>query len=367
MLASGNAWAQLPACYAGFEISRECLSRRGLEQKAAAYQRKIEEAMPKLGASYKVSLRLVNHPVEAGYDATAGDVFTEVVRNEEMRNEAFIINVTTDFLEKQPEILFEASSLHEICHVMNDDLTGYHRNGANIEAAEEHCVLQATGEARYEEYLQAYARYQHWDSSTYERTLQKVKDVVLVGAPRERDEADAAAAEYFRRHADGREHLVIYNGELHEVSELQRVIRAGRPMIFFHNHPAGEGTSALFPKGEDFGAAARFSFQAYREDPKLTVEFRVMQTGNARGSVSYGLKGAALDGVQRAAAEYRAAVARKADSASVAMRQERVDRELARESFDSYLRFACPAAACRTQPQYFTWPSDRFFIHYRPQ
>jgi hypothetical protein len=138
-------------------------------------------------------------------------------------------------------------------------------------------------------------------------------------------------------------------------------------MIFFHNHPAGEGTSALFPKGEDFGAAARFSFQAYREDPKLTVEFRVMQTGNARGSVSYGLKGAALDGVQRAAAEYRAAVARKADSASVAMRQERVDRELARESFDSYLRFACPAAACRTQPQYFTWPSDRFFIHYRPQ
>ena len=30
---------------------------------------------------------------------------------------------------------------------MNDDLTGYHRNGVNIEAAEEHCVLQAVGEA----------------------------------------------------------------------------------------------------------------------------------------------------------------------------------------------------------------------------
>ncbi len=252
MLASGKGWAQLPACYAGFEISRECLSRRGLDQKAAAYQRKIEEAMPKLGASYKVSLRLVNHPVEAGYDATAGDVFTEVVRNEEMRNEAFIINVTTDFLEKQPEILFEASSLHEICHVMNDDLTGYHRNGANIEAAEEHCVLQATGEARYEEYLQAYARYQHWDSSTYERTLQKVKDVVLVGAPRERDEADAAAAEYFRRHADGREHLVIYNGELHEVSELQRVIRAGRPMILLSQPSRGRGDKRAFSEGRGF-------------------------------------------------------------------------------------------------------------------
>ena len=138
-----SARAQLPPCYAGFEISQECITERGLAQKVAAYQRKIAEAMPRLGASYKISLRLVNNPVEAGYDAaTVGDVFTDVVRNEEMRNESFILNVTTDFLEKQPEILFEASSLHEVCHVMNDDLTGYHRNGANIEAAEEHCVLQ---------------------------------------------------------------------------------------------------------------------------------------------------------------------------------------------------------------------------------
>ena len=51
--------------------------------------------------------------VEAGYNAeTVGDVFTEVVRNQEMRNQAFIINVTTDFLEKQPEILFEAHELN---------------------------------------------------------------------------------------------------------------------------------------------------------------------------------------------------------------------------------------------------------------
>ena len=41
--------------------------------------------MPKVGASYKLSLRIVNHPVEAGYDAaTIGDVFTEVVRDEEV-------------------------------------------------------------------------------------------------------------------------------------------------------------------------------------------------------------------------------------------------------------------------------------------
>jgi hypothetical protein len=78
--------------------------------------------MSKLGASYKIDLRIVNNPVEAGYDASVGDVFTEVVRNEEMRNESFIINVTSSFLERQPEILFEASSLHEVCHVMNDDV-----------------------------------------------------------------------------------------------------------------------------------------------------------------------------------------------------------------------------------------------------
>src|SRR5262245_515603 len=134
----GSAQAQLPPCYSGFEISKVCITERALDQKVEAYQRKITEAMPRLGASYKISLRPVNNPEEAGYSAETSAVFTEVVRNEEMRNQSFIINVTADFLEKQPEILFEASSLHEVYHVMNDDLTGYHRNGANIEAAEEH-------------------------------------------------------------------------------------------------------------------------------------------------------------------------------------------------------------------------------------
>src|SRR5689334_20672491 len=144
--------------------------------------------MPRLGASYKISLRLVNNPVEAGYNAeTVGDVFTEVIPNQEMRNQAFIINVTTDFLEKQPDILFEASSLHEVCHIMNDDLTGYHRNRANIEVAEEHCVLEAVGESPYQKYLQAYATYRHWDSLTYEMFLKKVMDVTLVSAPSEID------------------------------------------------------------------------------------------------------------------------------------------------------------------------------------
>src|SRR4029077_8443178 len=306
-----SARAELPPCYAGFEIAPACITERGLDQKVLTYQRRIAEAMQSLGARYKFSLRLVNNPVEAGYNAeTVGDVFTDVVRNNEMRNESFIINVTTDFLEKQPEILFEASSLHEVCHVMNDDLTGYRRNGANIEAAEEHCVLQVAGEARYKEYLQAYAAYQHWDTATSEKVLQKVKDVVLVPAPSERDEADRAAAEYFRTRADGKEHLLVYNGELqdatlystrdsvrHDPEKIRAVIKAGKPMIFFHNHPPEDGRPAMFPSHNDFGVAGLLSFMAYREDPGLTVEFRIMQPGNEGTIVSYGFKGSALEDI----------------------------------------------------------------------
>ena len=388
LASSASAGAQLLPCYAGFEISQACITERALDQKVAAYQRKINEALPRLGASYNIRLRVVNNPVEAGYNAaTVGDVFTDVVRNEEMRNQSFIINVTADFLEKQPEILFEASSLHEVCHVMNDDLTGYHRNGANTEAAEEHCVLQVIGESRYKEYLQAYAKYQHWDTLTYERVLQKVKDVVLVPAPCEIDEADRTAAEYFRTHADGKEHLLVYNGELHDATlystkdavrhdpeKLMAVIRAGKPMIFFHNHPAEDGRAAMFPSPDDFGVAGLFSFMAYRENPNLAVEFRVMQLGKENTIVSYGFKRAAIEDIKKAALEYRNAVALKADVSQIEMRQGLLDYHLAQDSSHDYLQYACPvdparknAGVCRTHPQYFTWPCDRFFIHYRPQ
>ena len=101
LLASWTSARAASSCYAGFEVSQACISERGLDQKVAAYQRKITEAMSRLGASYKIDLRVVNHPVEAGYNKV-GDVFTDVVRNEEMRNQSFVINVTADFLEKQP-------------------------------------------------------------------------------------------------------------------------------------------------------------------------------------------------------------------------------------------------------------------------
>src|SRR5215471_7316039 len=380
--------AQLPPCYAGFEISQACITQRGLDPKVAAYRRKINQALPQLGASYKISLRLVNNPVEAGYNtATEGDVFTDVVRNDEMRNESFVINVTTDFLERQPEILFEASSLHEVCHIMNDDLTGYHRNGANIEVAEENGVLRVVGESRYKQYLQAYAAYQHWDSSMYEKFLQKVKDVVLAPPPAGRDEADKVAAEYFKTHADGREHLLVYNGGLHVVTlaatrdrvwhdpgALKALIDAGKPMIFFHNHPAEGGRAAMFPSSDDFGAAGLFSFLVYRENPGLALEFRVVQCGEESAIVSYGFKNAAIEEIRNVALEYRNAVARKADVSRMEKEQSLLSYRLAQDSFHDYLQYACPvdldredAKVCRTHPQYFTWPSGRFFIHYRPQ
>jgi hypothetical protein len=388
-----SAWlpsvrAQLAPCYAGFELSAACASTRGLDQKAALFRRKIREAMTTLGASYQIALRLINNPVEAGYDAEqVGDVFTDVVRNEEMRNESFIINVTADFLERQPEILFEASSLHEVCHIMNDDLTGYHRNGANIEAAEEHCVLQAVGESRYREYLKAYAAYQHWDTPTYEKVLQKVKDVVLIPAPRERDEADVMAAAYFREHADGKEHLLVYNGKLHDLTlystrdtvrhdpeKLRAIIAEERPMIFFHSHPPEDGRAAMFPSHADFGAAALFSSLVYRERPQLPVEFRVTQPGAENTVVSYGFKGTALEEIHKKAEEYRTAVAGKTDPAQIEVSQGILDYHLEQESFHDYLQYVCPvdltrpaSEACGTHPEYFLWPSNRFFVHYRPQ
>ena len=344
--------------------------------------------MPKLGASYKISLRIVNHPVEGGYDAaTIGDVFTEVVRDEDMRNEAFVVNVTADFLENQPEILFEASSLHEVCHIMNDDLTGYHRNGANVEVAEESCVLQAVGHTRYEQYLRAYATYQHWDSSIYDKFLHMVKSVALVTAPSETDDADRSAADYFNRHADGLEHLIVFNGDLHDISlystkdhvwhdpeKLKAVIKAGRPIVVFHNHPAEGGRAAMFPSYEDFGVAGLFSFLVYAENPNLPVEFRVVQPGNQSTIVSYGVKKPVIEDIKKVALEYRRAIALTTDVAAVIRSRDLLDDHLAQDSLNEYLRHACPvdlsrqdADACRTHPAYFIWPSEKFFIHYRPQ
>src|SRR5215470_2539745 len=98
--ASGQS--QLPLCYTGFEVSPACIFERGLDHKKEQYQRTIAEAMSRLGASYKIALRIVNDPVAAGYNATISDVFTDVVRDDAMRTQSFIISVNARFLEEQP-------------------------------------------------------------------------------------------------------------------------------------------------------------------------------------------------------------------------------------------------------------------------
>jgi len=376
--------SRLPLCYVGFEISPACISERGLDHKKKAYERKIVEAMLRLGASYKINLRLVNDPVAAGYDAAVSDVFTEVVRDAEMRPESFTINVSARFLEEQPIILFEASALHEVCHVMNDDLPGYHRNGANIEAAEERCVLQAVGDLRYEQYLQAYAAYHHWDHVTYERVLGKVKELTPVPAPREMDEVDLLAADYFRRHVDGKRRLLAYNGALQDATlwsssrelrpdpeKLDAIIRVGRPVIFFQNH-AGQGPLATFPSRDDFAVAALVSFMTYARNPGRTAEFRIVQLGEEQDTVvAYGFKGTALEDIKDLALAYRDAAVRHGDAPLIEAQQDRLDAHLATEAFADYLQHVCPvdpaaeANSCRTHPEYFLWPSERFFIHHR--
>jgi len=145
-------------------------------------------------------------------------------------------------------------------------------------------------------------------------------------------------------------------------------------MIFFHNHAKEEGRAAMFPSYEDFGVAGLFSFMIYAENPSLPVEFRVMQSGQESTSVSYGFRETAVEEIKKVALEYRRAVDLNADVAQIEMRRDLLDYHLARDSFTDYLQHACPVDlahkdmdACRTHPQYFIWPSDRFFIHYRPQ
>ena len=90
--------------------------------------------------------------------------------------------------------------------------------------------------------------------------------------------------------------------------------------------------------------------------------------------VSYGFKGAAVENIKEIASEYRNAMARRVNVAPIEERQNLLDYRLARESFTDYLQYACPvdlarkdAEVCKTHPQYFLWPSDKFFVHYRPQ
>jgi hypothetical protein len=89
-----------------------------------------------------------------------------------------------------------------------------------------------------------------------------------------------------------------------------------------------------------------------------------VQLGEAEDTVvAYGFRSTALEEIKKVALEYHDAAAGQILSS-----------RLAQEAFSDYLQYVCPVdeagsdgQVCRTHPEYFLWPSDRFFVHHRPQ
>ena len=385
-IALSNASAALseenvPCDRYAYELSKECIAELGLQEKVAIFESKIAEAQRRYGASYKIRLQVIGDSIWEGHDANTGPVLMDF--DEEVRT-TFKIFVTSRFLAKAPELLFEHSTLHEVAHIINDDLPGYHRYRSNCEVAEERVVLNLVGEERYKEYLQAYAKYKDWPPSKCEEFLQKVKELKLLPAPGEIDEADRAAAIAFRRIDDGKEHLLVYNGEIHDISihsavstvghdleKLIEVIKAGKPMIFFHNHPATD-SRAMFPSSKDFGVAALFEYLVRRENPDLNLEYRLMVAGGKESTfISYGFQKPFIEELKKFAASYRGARTRD-ERERIDLQIKILTHEVAQESFDTYLQHAWPvdltrkdAEVCNTNPRFFIWPSEKYFLTYR--
>ncbi len=123
----------------------------------------------------------------------------------------------------------------------------------------------------------------------------------------------------------------------HDPEKLNAVIAAAKPLIFFHNHPADQGRAAMFPRHADFEVAALFLSMAYRVNPQLSVEFRVVQPGDENTVASYGFRGSALDEIKKLALEYRTAEALHANTAPFESKRDVLDELLAEESFKDYL------------------------------
>jgi hypothetical protein len=364
-----------------YELSKECIAQLGLQEKVAVFESKIAEAQRRYGASYKIRLQVIGDSNREGRDANTAPVFLHF--DEEVRT-TFKIFVTSRFLAEAPELLFEHSTLHEVAHIINDDLPGYHRYRSNCELAEERVVLNLVGEDRYKEFLQAYAKYKDWSPAKCEEFLETVKALQLLPAPSEIDVADRAAAIAFRRIADGKEHLLVYNGEIHDISthsavstvghdleKLAEVIEAGKPMIFFHNHPSSDSRT-MFPSFEDFGVAALFEYLARRVNPDLKLQYRLMVRDDKESTfVSYGFQKPLIQEVKKFAASWREARMQD-ERARIDLQIKILTHQVAQESFDTYLQHACPvdltrkdAEVCNTNPRFFIWPSQKYFLTYR--
>jgi hypothetical protein len=172
--------------------------------------------------------------------------------------------------------------------------------------------------------------------------------------------------------------LVVYDGELHDPTlysirnrvwqdpgKTQAVIEAGKPLIFFHNHPPEAGNAAMFPSYDDFVVAALLLLSAHEEHPNLSVEFRVMLLGAETSIISYGFQEPVIAEIQRFAQHNRDVVATLADPIFIAPRGRSFAYQLAEDYFNDYLLHSCPVdlhrdkpEVCRTHPQYFLWPNE---------
>ena len=100
----------------------------------------------------------------------------------------------------------------------------------------------------------------------------------------------------------------------------------------------------MFPSFNDFGVASILESLVLSENPGLPVEFRVMVVDKQTTSVSYGFKKRIIED----------------------------PKKIAEESFQDYLQYACPVdltrkdpEVCNTHPEFFLWPSDKYFLRYR--
>jgi hypothetical protein len=142
-------------------------------------------------------------------------------------------------------------------------------------------------------------------------------------------------------------------------------------MIFFHNHPFTD-SRAMFPSSDDFGVAALFEYLVRRENPDLNVEYRLMVADDKESTfIAYGFQKPLVEGVKKLGASYRGA--RTQDERDrIDLQIKILTHEVAQESFDNYLQHACPvdltrkdAEVCNTNPRFFIWPSEKYFLTYR--
>jgi hypothetical protein len=87
--------------------------------------------------------------------------------------------------------------------------------------------------------------------------------------------------------------------------------------------------------------------------------------------ISYGFQKPLVEEVKKFAASYRGAQARD-ERDRIDLQIKILTHQVAQESFNTYLQHACPvdltrkdAEVSNTNPRFFIWPSEKYFLTYR--